>query len=165
MGFSVGDLVRSIGGGIVDAIPGGSALNGWIDMPSFGGGNNLVAQPSRPPAYNNEYIPDVIEGLWNPAVNQPPQPARQGGCPDIPVVVQPGQTTRLTAPPGYVIVKCRGQKVAMLKEVARSMGYWKPRRKPPISAKDWRCVQRAAATQKKLKRVVSTANRSLGKKI
>lgn len=149
MGFSVGNLLKSIGGSVVDALPGGSFVNSLIDLP--GGGNN-----------NNPYVPDIIEGIYNPAVNQP---SNAGGCPDIPVVVQPGQTVRLKAPPGYVIVECNGRKVAMLKPVAKALGYWSPRKKPPISVKDWRCVMRAASTQKKLKRVVSVADKALGTKI
>lgn len=128
MGLSVLDLVKSIGGGVVNAIPGGSLVNSLIDLPSGRNPNN------------NPYVPDVIEGMYAPgnvATNT------VGGCSSIPVTMQPQATTVMKAPPGYVVVNCNGQKVAMLKPVARALGLWKPRKKPPISASQYSCIRKA----------------------
>lgn len=109
-----------------------------------GGGNNLAPAP-------------------------PPIPANGGGggggmyagCQiQLPVQV----VSRAYCPPGYVVVQPPGQgKQCMLKAVARSCGLWKPARKPPIKASDWRCLMRADATVKKLDRVAKIANRVSGK--
>ena len=97
-----------------------------------------------------------------PAVN-----GSAGGCAAPAGVLAPQVTQRLKAPRGYVIVECpenSGRKVAMLKELARKYGYWKPRKKPPISVKDWRCLMRAEATVNRVDRVVKATNAVTGKR-
>jgi hypothetical protein len=158
MGFSVSDLV----GGLVSLapIPGAGAVGNFISGLDDGRGNN------------NPYVPDVIERVYNPAIDnqqRPAQGANMAGCAGIQTVMQPTFKQIAQAPPGYVIVKCpnTGQKLAMLKPVARALGLWKPRRKPPISAKDWNCLKKADSTIKKLKRVEKMAgmvNRARGRK-
>jgi len=84
------------------------------------------------------------------------------GCPQtLPVTY----TQRAVAPRGYVVVidPQSGQKVAMNKKVARACGLWKPARKPPIKASDYRCLTRANAVVKKLDRVVKMSNQVTGK--
>jgi hypothetical protein len=85
------------------------------------------------------------------------------GCP--PVVVPVEVVERAKVPRGYVVVidPQTKQKVGMLKAVARHCKLWKPARKPPISASDWRCLQKANSTVKKLDRVVKMSNRVTGK--
>jgi hypothetical protein len=85
------------------------------------------------------------------------------GCP--PVVVPVEVTRRAKVPRGYVVVvdPQTKQKVGMLKAVARHCKLWKPARKPPISASDWRCLQKANMTVKKLDRVVKMSNKVTGK--
>jgi len=80
------------------------------------------------------------------------------------VVMQPQQKVINSAPKGYVIVEAGGRKVAMLKEVARKFGYWKPRSKPPISASDWKNLKRAERTRNKAKKIAQTANFKCTKK-
>lgn len=59
------------------------------------------------------------------------------------------------APKGYVVVRDpSGKPYAVLKSVARSFGLWKPARKPPISATDWKNFKRNQAIEKKLKKIV-----------
>ena len=74
-----------------------------------------------------------------------------------PIAVYPDKTERLYAPPGYVIVNMgtaeKPMPLAVLKGVARSMGLWKGRPKPPISGYDARAIKRAAAAQKRVKRL------------
>ena len=85
------------------------------------------------------------------------------GCP--PVVVPVRVINRAQVPRGYVVVidPATNKKVGMLKSVARNCGLWKPARKPPISASDWRCLQKANSTVKKLDRVVKMSNKITGK--
>jgi len=73
------------------------------------------------------------------------------------LVKAPNVMQCLKADKGYVIVMYNGQKVQMLKIVAEKMGFWKPRRKPPISVSDWRCFVRAGAVEKKLVRIAKRA--------
>ena len=69
------------------------------------------------------------------------------------------------APAGYVTVTdpATGERVGMLRAVARACGLWSPRRKPPISASDWRTFLTAERVQKRLDRVVQRSNRVGGK--
>jgi hypothetical protein len=85
------------------------------------------------------------------------------GCP--PVVVPIRVIARAQVPRGYVVVidPATNQKVGMLKSVAKNCKLWKPARKPPISASDWRCLQKANSTVKKLDRVVKMSNKITGK--
>ena len=90
-------------------------------------------------------------------------PAQQTVSTPIPgagfsVMAQPVAKTVYVSPDRWhVIVTVNGQKYAMFKPVARALKLWKPRRKPPISVKDWRSLQRADATIKKLKTVEKRA--------
>lgn len=83
------------------------------------------------------------------------------GC----AVTLPLQYRQVTdPPPGYVTVYDRAGRPEqfMLKEVARSCGRWKPAAKPPIKARDWKTLRRAAAVQRRLDTVVKTANKATG---
>ena len=74
------------------------------------------------------------------------------------LVVQPSTAVRTVCPTGYVAVTMPdGSRACMLKAVARSAGLWKARRRPPISAGDWRKLQVAERTKKKAKKVAQTA--------
>lgn len=67
------------------------------------------------------------------------------------IVVQPAMEARVKCPRGYVSVEVQpGVKACVWKPVARAMGMWKPRKKPPISSKDWTAFQRAQRVEKKL---------------
>lgn len=81
------------------------------------------------------------------------------------IVMEPGQKVINTAPKGYVIVELpNGQKKAVLKQVARKFGLWKPRSKPPISASDWKKLKRAEQVKKKAKKIAQTADFKVTKK-
>jgi hypothetical protein len=180
MGLSLGDFLKSLGSSVVSLIPGGSELDRIIDLPSFGGngGNRIIGGTGSLPgfqpqpytggtmsngqteSYNNPYIPDFLEEIWNPGLANQNGQATQAGCPNIPVIVQPAQKVTLKAPKGYVIVECpkgSGNKVAMIKPVAIKMGYYKNRPKPPISAKQWRAMKTAETVKNKVKNIASTA--------
>lgn len=160
MGLSLRDFL----GGVVSVlpVPGAGTLGTILAASDDGGsGNNLPASlvATDRGANNSPYVPDFIEGLYNPAINQASQPMTNGSC-GVNVTVTPQSTTRLKAPRGYVIVECppgSGQKTAMLKPVARALGLWKPRKKPPIKVKDWEALKRADSTIKKLKTVQKRA--------
>lgn len=82
----------------------------------------------------------------------------------LPLTVAGEVVPRMRCPRGYVSVEYMGAKVCMLKGCAKDLGLWKPRRKPPISVKDWRCYTRANAVQKKLERIGKTAGMVRGKR-
>lgn len=57
------------------------------------------------------------------------------------------------APSGYVTVEYQGQKVYMLKVLARKYGLWKPRKKPPISVSEWESAKNWQKAQRRVKKV------------
>jgi len=86
-------------------------------------------------------------------------PAQQGvrGVPAT--VVAPQQKVCNRCPRGYVLITdpvTRGQ-ACILKCVAVQLKLWKARRKPPMSAADWRTMQVASRVEKKVKRMASMA--------
>lgn len=92
-----------------------------------------------------------------------------GGYPGCKITLPAQVRQRYYAPPGYVIVRpptstgAPGAPVAMLKRVAMTCGLWKAPSKPPIAAKDWKALRRAAAVTRKLDTVVRTANKVTGR--
>ena len=75
------------------------------------------------------------------------------------IVMPAGQKVIADCPPGYVAVDLpNGGKACVLKEVARSMKLWKPRKKPPISASDWGKLKAADRVKKKAKKIAQTAD-------
>lgn len=79
------------------------------------------------------------------------------GLPGFPteIITEPIMDTINRAPRGYVIVEHEGRKIAMLKEVARKFGYWKPAAKPPISATEYRQAKAAGRVANKVARLSS----------
>ena len=77
---------------------------------------------------------------------------------DIPVIVAPATRQIQQAPPGYVLVTRHGVTAAILKPVARSMGLWKPRKKPPISVSEYTALQKAARAENKIKSLAKKAD-------
>jgi len=158
MGLSLGSFLKDVGSYVGNALLPGSPFGGNSGDDSNLLGDVIVNRMTQPA--NRDVMTRRDQGLPPMAVpdvyTNPP-----GSCPTpMSVVVQPTLRAVADAPPGYVIVECpkkSGNKVAMLKSVARSMGYWKPRRKPPIKASDYRALMRSEATIKKLKRVVKAA--------
>ncbi len=121
---------------------------GVIDFFGGGGQEGILAQQLHE-------FPDVATPGQNGAA--------VAGCP--PVVVPVEMIARAKVPRGYVVVidpKTK-QKIGMIKVLAQKCKLWKPARKPPISASDWRCLQRANMTVKKLDRVVKMSNKITGK--
>jgi len=58
------------------------------------------------------------------------------------------------APRGYVQVELStGERVMMIKHMAKSHGLWKPQPKPPISVRDWSALKRAGSVIRKLKEI------------
>lgn len=63
--------------------------------------------------------------------------------------------TAVRAPKGYVVIRdMQGRPFGVNKQIAKSFGLWKPKKKPPISVRDWEALKRADRTVKKLKKVV-----------
>lgn len=81
------------------------------------------------------------------------------------LVLPAGQKTIATAPKGYVVVTMPdGSKKAVLKTIARKLGLWKSRSKPPISASDWKKLKAAERVKKKAKKIGKTAGFKVTKK-
>lgn len=77
----------------------------------------------------------------------------------------PLELTAIAKPPaGYVTVIYNGERMFMLKGCARDLGLWKARRKPPISASDWRTLAKASMTAKKVDRLCKMSDKITGKK-
>lgn len=73
-----------------------------------------------------------------------------------PVAVQPELAERIKCPPGYVAVDLDGDGVkdaCVLKGMARSLGLFKSRPKPPISGYDARAIRRAESAKKRVKKL------------
>lgn len=94
-----------------------------------------------------------------------PAPGGGGSCSPAPygmglsIVEAPTYEARVASRPGYVTVTLPfaigsyacGQKVQMLKEVARKFGLWKPRAKPVLTAGDMKALRKAERVENKLK--------------
>lgn len=163
MGLSIGDL---LGAGIsLLPLPGAGAVGNFVsglDDRARGGGNlvNTGSERVTGPAglgTNNPYIPDVIEQYTDPIFDNNGTPC------GVSVTAPLAFVQRAKAPPGYVVVNCKDamgnivSKQAMLKPVARALGLWKPRSKPPISAKDFKTVRTAERVVKKIDRISKMA--------
>lgn len=58
------------------------------------------------------------------------------------------------SPKGYVTVRDpQGRPYPLLRSIAVKMGLWKPKRKPPISVKDWSAFKRAERVERKLRKI------------
>lgn len=84
---------------------------------------------------------------------------------EIAVMVQPILKTIHKAPRGYVIVTdpVTGAKAAMLKEVAKSCGYWKPAPKPFMTGSDVRTISKAGTLVRKFDSMARKMNALTGK--
>lgn len=82
------------------------------------------------------------------------------------IVMEPRQKVINTAPPGWVVVDMPdgSGKKAVRKEVARCLGLWKARSKPPISASDWKKLKTANRVKNKAKKIAQTADFKCTKK-
>ena len=91
----------------------------------------------------------------------------QGYVDGMPIYTQVTPQQRFRAPKGYVVVTDpqTGQKYGMLRKVAIAAGLWKARRKPPISAAEWRELQRADRTAKKALKITQKAAMVQGKRV
>jgi len=102
----------------------------------------------------------IGNGTQSPGTVQTPLNGATGtfGLPFDPVML-PTMTLKNQAPAGFVIVTLpsTGQKVAMYKPLARSLKLWKARRKPPISASQWKALGTAKRVEAKAKKIAQTA--------
>lgn len=129
---------------------------------------------------DNPYIPNWIEGMYNPDVNgngngPAVQPGGGGpmdgahahgkGCCPTQLYAQVQATQRRSCPRGYVLVNhpSTGQAACMLRGEAVKCGLWRAARKPPIKASDYRCLMKSASVIKKMDRIVAATNKITGK--
>lgn len=81
------------------------------------------------------------------------------------IVVGANVETRMRAPRGFVVVQLpidfmgfpAGAKVAMYKPIARKLGWWKPRPKPPITAAEWKTLKTANRVERKAQKIAKEA--------
>lgn len=125
----------------------------WLqeDQPSTGRtGNGIVVREQIPPEY---FGPSTLP-------TQPGTGVGGFGLQDInnamPIVMAATPTMVFKAPPGMVTVKdpYTGEKKFLNKQVARAMGLWRPRKKAPISAKDWDAAKKAKRIETKLSKML-----------
>jgi len=164
MGLSITSLLGALVGSV--PIPGAGAVGSLIAGIGSGGGGASIPgltgnflPPGSPVGVNenNPFIPDFIENVIE-GVPQQGLPIPQAGGADCVTVTAPAQIEqRIKCPPGYVSVTCNGAKMCMLKPVARSLGLWKARRRPPISASEWRQFKTAERVEKKMIRIAKGA--------
>lgn len=156
------DPIEGVIEGAVNLVGGGGSAPPRIDTPSGGGGG--YAAPGGVQATPAIFGEDMDGSWdWNPFADEDDLPTGGNGldC-NIQVMVPPMKQVRNRAPRGYVIVDYRGQKVAMLKEVARKCGLWKPRAKPLFTASEAKTIRKAARLQKKGDRLAKMLNQTGG---
>lgn len=185
MGFltKLGDIAK----GFVNEIPGvgmfTQAAFGEVGERGFVGriGGGGISQAAQPTIGQGGFAPQLPAGL--PSLPRfPGMSGGNGGSPSMPtqfngngtngqfsddvstllggdrIVMEPGQKVINTAPPGWVVVDVPGHgKKAVRKEVARCLGLWKSRSKPPISASDWKKLKTAKRVENKAKKIAQTA--------
>lgn len=126
------------------------AIGGFLTLDAI---NQLFSQPF------GAWPGDAL-GYFQSFMNKEGRSIISGGSflPGFPmdVITDPMLDTICRAPKGYVIVEYEGQKVAMLKDVARKFGFWKPASKPPISATEYRQAKAAGRVANKVARLAST---------
>jgi hypothetical protein len=140
--------VRKVGGAII-----GRVSQGISGAPP-GRYRSLGIMPSTQIADRPgdiEWLPDPIEDILGIGGADPENIPQNGeACFELPIST-PGEVTgRMKCPDGYVSVACGEGKICMLKPVARALGKWKSRRKPPISATQWRQFRTATRVEQKL---------------
>lgn len=141
-----------------------------------GGGNGNEGQITRGqyPTINGFVAQQDDQGYWDDVwgwdLNPFNEPARSNGRVDgtCSPTVQIAYSQRAHCPPGYVAVRPGGPGTAqtcMLKSVAIDCKLYKNPTKPPIKARDWNCLKKAAGVQRKLDTVFRTANKASGRRI
>lgn len=161
----VGRFVDKLGGSVVSKLPGGTilqaagrSLGAMAKTPAgkiaigtgaaIGAGVGFGARGGGQPALPSQ-------GALVPYAGQAQGGLMQGGNVYPPIIDSSMLGTYYRAPRHYVIVRdpSTGAVYGMLKQYARAMGYWRPARKPPISAGDWHKYQTAKAVEKRLLKI------------
>lgn len=135
---------------------------------SLGGVPGAVAGAVQRGAYQvgyNQQAGQVLKGNLGPntsAQNFPAQTSARGVTDEYgrPIVTGVSYQTRTKAPKGYVTVvnPNTGEKVAMLRDVAIRLGYYKPRRKPYLSYADMKSLRKAESVKRKVQRAAAKAD-------
>lgn len=142
LGGIIGGIIGGTGGGVIGKI------GDWIGDQFDGDEPRPPGLPALPPMPQLPAMPTPGFG----GVVERVLPGGRSGYLGMPMpVIEVEYEERATVPRGYVVVTVNGEKVGMLKELARKYGLWKPRPKPPVSGWDARAITRAARAQKKVK--------------
>lgn len=121
---------------------------------SYFGFNNLDAAYQNWPQEAYNLFAKWIRGDYDRLPNLPYKVNRNQlamALPFMPPVIDAPVVSVRRAPPGYAIVTLNGNTVAMRKDIARSQGLWKPRRKAPILASEYQALKTADRVDRKIK--------------
>lgn len=149
-------IIGGLAGTAIGTVAG--AAGDWIKDKLGGGGSPTVPAlptlPQLPPSSASPPAATPTPGLegWVQRVLPGGKSGYQNSAiAGLQPVVAVSYEQRATAPPGYVVVTMPdGSKAAMWKPLARSLGLWKARPKPPVSGWDLKAIRRADRAQKKV---------------
>lgn len=140
-------------------------------LPGGGGGGKSssgprLATPTLPVPYGPQFtsniptVPTVYTGDYGTTRGPLGSGSVNRDKVGRPLVTEVGFRQTAACPNGYVAVDMNGDGVAdacVLRAVAVSAGLWRAKRKPPISAGDWRKLQVAERVKAKAKAIAGKA--------
>lgn len=167
-----GDLLRGVGRVATSAIP---VIGGAVSGALFGGGGSAgqrpLAKADCPPGFRTDpntgrclqegiggavkrFIPGGATGVL-PGVTNGFGEAVLGSFGVPALVPAQAQSVSLHCPPGAILGK---DNLCYQKgSIPMQFRKWRPARKPPISAKDWRALQVSKRVSEKAKKIAGTA--------
>lgn len=169
-----GDLLGGVGKAVASVIPGGNIVTSVVGS-LFGGGddrssNQPLARADCPPGFQADPNTGVCQAIGLTGAVQRFLPGGQTGV--LPSTAQPMAATvgqfgapaiqpyqassvALRCPPGMVL----GKDNLCYRKGAIPMSWrkWRPARKPPISARDWRALQTADRVKNRAKKIAGKA--------
>jgi hypothetical protein len=156
-GTVVGKIFDKVGGQVVSSLPGGKQLQAAGRAVS-----SIFAKPGTAAGVAAAAGIGTGAGIMSMAGGGAPGGAlMQGGQLLPPIIDSTLLRPYYRAPRGYVIVRdpSSGEVYGMLKAYARANHFWKPSRRPPISAGDWHKYQTAKAVEKRLMKIARSGLR------
>lgn len=153
-------------GGVARTLDPTGVVGGVIDIAS-GGGQQRQRSSGQLPGLPPGFQLSPATGNGTPPVRMISNGNGNGFTSDIGqllggdrIVMEAQPKVIHSAPPGWVVVDMPdgSGKKAVRKEIARCLGLWKPRAKPPITASDWKKLKTANRVKNKAKKIAQTAD-------